>query len=96
MNLSGDYVASMAHIETFLSVKPLLLYFQVHEMTGSEEVGTFYLILKPVPEDITISAVMRVLIERQFPVRKIKRISNKASLVCVREFQSLQFHNLEN
>ena len=46
-------------------------------MNGSEDIGTFYLILKPVPEDITISTVMRVLIERQFPVRKIKRISNK-------------------
>lgn len=46
-------------------------------MSSDEEVSTFYLILKPVPETITISTVMRCLINKQFPVKKIKRISNK-------------------
>ena len=46
-------------------------------MSSDEEINTFYLILKPVPEDITISTVMRCLIDKKFPVKKIKRISNK-------------------
>ncbi|KAL5260399.1 hypothetical protein ACHWQZ_G010499 [Mnemiopsis leidyi] len=51
----------------------------VHEMSSDEEINTFYLILKPVPEDITISTVMRCLIDKKFPVKKIKRISNKVT-----------------
>jgi hypothetical protein len=46
-------------------------------MASNEEINTFYLILKPIPEDINISTVMRSLIEKRFPVKKIKRISNK-------------------
>lgn len=57
---------------------------QVHEMSVDEEVSTFYLILKPVPEDTSISSVMRVLIEKQFPVKKIKRISNKVTFTFCR------------
>ena len=59
----------------------MIAYFfvQVHEMSSDEEINTFYLILKPVPEDITISTVMRCLIDKKFPVKKIKRISNKVN-----------------
>ena len=49
-------------------------------MSSDEEINTFYLILKPVPEDIVISTVMRSLIEKKFPVKKIKRISNKVGI----------------
>ncbi|XP_063679895.1 uncharacterized protein LOC134815307 isoform X2 [Bolinopsis microptera] len=66
----------------FLKVKlPMIIPggCSVHEMSSDEEINTFYLILKPVPEDIVISTVMRSLIEKKFPVKKIKRISNKVT-----------------
>ena len=64
----------MIKFETSVTLSTIL---QVHEMSSDEEINTFYLILKPVPEDIVISTVMRSLIEKKFPVKKIKRISNK-------------------
>ena len=65
-------------------------------MSSDEEINTFYLILKPVPEDIVISTVMRSLIEKKFPVKKIKRISNKVRIANFVTAISTMYSSLRN
>ena len=65
-------------------------------MSSDEEINTFYLILKPVPEDIVISTVMRSLIEKKFPVKKIKRISNKVGIANFVTAISTMYSSLRN